>query len=70
MVGAMTYVRPARDGKADRSADGSHTCPQGAAHFTNRLLGRLATLFPGCTPVAPQAWANTGWPADPHFTGC
>jgi hypothetical protein len=59
-----------RDGEADRSADGIHTCPQGAARFTNWLLGALAKMFPGFTPASPQAWANTGWSADKHFQGC
>jgi hypothetical protein len=59
-----------RDGKADRSADGVHTCPQGAARFTSWLLGELAKLFPGFTPAAAEDWANTGWSADQHFKGC
>ncbi|GAA4865956.1 SGNH/GDSL hydrolase family protein [Saccharopolyspora rosea] len=64
-----TYQRT-RDGKADRSTDGIHTCPQGAARFTHWLLARLADLFPGFTPPNPTTWANTGWSADDHFTGC
>jgi hypothetical protein len=64
-----TYQR-VRDGKADRSADGIHTCPQGAARFTNWLLTELAKLFPGFTPASAQTWANTGWSADRHFKGC
>lgn len=64
-----TYQR-VRDGKADRSADGIHTCPQGAARFTRWLLDELAKLFPGFTPADPQTWANTGWSADKHFKGC
>jgi hypothetical protein len=59
-----------RGGKADRSADGVHTCPQGAARFTNWLLAELAKLFGGFTPAAAQDWANTGWSADKHFQGC
>lgn len=59
-----------KDGKADRSADGIHTCPQGAARFTNWLLTELAKLFPGFTPASAQSWANTGWSADNHFKGC
>jgi hypothetical protein len=59
-----------RDGKADRSADGIHACPQGAARFTDWLLGELATLYPGFTPAAAADWANTGWSADDHFKGC
>jgi hypothetical protein len=59
-----------RDGTADRSTDGIHTCPQGAARFTDWLLAELAELFPGFTPTAPQTWANTGWSVDDHFRGC
>jgi lysophospholipase L1-like esterase len=64
-----TY-RQVRGGKADRSADGVHTCPQGAARFTDWLLHELATLYPGFTPATARRWANTGWSADVHFTGC
>jgi len=59
-----------KDGKADRSADGIHTCPQGAARFTGWLLAELAKLFPGFTPASAQSWANTGWSADNHFKDC
>nr|CTQ95461.1 putative secreted protein [Kibdelosporangium sp. MJ126-NF4] len=59
-----------RDGKADRSTDGIHTCPQGAARFTQWLLTELAKLFPSYSPAAAQTWANTGWTADKHFKGC
>lgn len=68
-VWGATYQQ-VKDGKADRSADGVHTCPQGAARFTHWLLAELARLFPGFTPAAAQAWANTGWSADNHFKGC
>ncbi|WP_433175941.1 SGNH/GDSL hydrolase family protein [Actinoallomurus sp. CA-150999] len=68
-VWGSTYQR-VKDGKADRSTDGIHTCPQGAARFTNWLLTELAKRFPGLTPAAPRAWANTGWSADAHFKGC
>ncbi len=68
-VWGSTYQQ-VRDGRADRSADGVHTCPQGAARFANWLLGALAKLFPGFTPANPQDWANTGWSADRHFVGC
>lgn len=68
-VWGSTYQQ-VRDGKADRSTDGIHTCPQGAARFADWLLGRLAQLFPGFTPAAAASWANTGWAADPHFKGC
>jgi hypothetical protein len=68
-VWGATYQQ-VKDGKADRSADGIHTCPQGAARFTNWLLTELAKLFPGFTPADAQAWANTGWSADNHFKGC
>ncbi|WP_329254862.1 SGNH/GDSL hydrolase family protein [Actinoallomurus sp. NBC_01490] len=68
-VWGSTYRR-VRDGKADRSTDGIHTCPQGAARFTHWVLTRLAKSFPGFTPAAPRAWANTGWSADDRFKGC
>jgi hypothetical protein len=68
-VWGSTYQQ-VKDGKADRSADGIHTCPQGAARFTGWLLAELAKRFPGFTPAPPQAWANTGWSADNHFKGC
>ncbi|MFB9835811.1 SGNH/GDSL hydrolase family protein [Actinoallomurus acaciae] len=64
-----TYQR-VRDGRTDRSSDGIHTCPQGAARFADWLLARLAESFPGFTPAAPRSWANTGWSADDHFKGC
>ncbi len=59
-----------KDGKADRSGDGIHTCPQGAARFTSWLLTGLAAVIPGFTPPAAESWANTGWSADKHFKGC
>jgi hypothetical protein len=62
--------RRQRDGNADRSSDGIHTCPQGAARFTAWLLTELAEIRPGFTPAAPATWANTGWSADRHFIGC
>lgn len=64
-----TYRR-VRNGTADRSTDGIHTCPQGAARFTRWLLAELANRFPGFTPAPPRTWANTGWSADKHFKGC
>ncbi|MFD8491783.1 SGNH/GDSL hydrolase family protein [Amycolatopsis sp. NPDC059657] len=68
-VWGNTYQQT-KDGKADRSADGIHTCPQGAARFTQWLLTELKTLLPGFTPPAPETWANTGWSADARFKGC
>lgn len=59
-----------RDGKPDRSTDGIHSCPQGAARFTVWLLDELAERFPGFTPADPKVWANTGWADDKHFKGC
>ncbi|GAA3584289.1 SGNH/GDSL hydrolase family protein [Amycolatopsis ultiminotia] len=59
-----------KDGKPDRSADGIHTCPQGAARFTRWLLAELAKQYPGFQPPAPESWANTGWSGDRHFQGC
>ncbi|MGW4056945.1 SGNH/GDSL hydrolase family protein [Amycolatopsis sp. NPDC004747] len=68
-VWGATYQQT-KDGKPDRSTDGIHTCPQGAARFTAWLLAELAKQFPGFTPAPPQSWANTGWSADRHFQGC
>jgi hypothetical protein len=68
-VWGTTYEQ-VKDGKADRSADGIHTCPQGAARFTSWLLAELAKLFPGFAPASAQSWANAGWAADDHFKGC
>jgi hypothetical protein len=68
-VWGSTYQQT-RDGKADRSADGVHTCPQGAARLTSWLLAELTKLFPGFTPAAAQDWANTGWSASDRFIGC
>jgi lysophospholipase L1-like esterase len=59
-----------RDGTPDRSSDGVHTCPQGAARFANWLLGELAGMFGGFAPAEPAEWANTGWSADKRFIGC
>ncbi|MCD0443056.1 SGNH/GDSL hydrolase family protein [Glycomyces sp. A-F 0318] len=58
------------DGRPDRSTDGVHTCPQGAARFTQWLLTGFAELYPDFTPPEPQEWANVGWSGDEHFTGC
>jgi hypothetical protein len=68
-VWGATYEQ-IRDGKADRSTDGIHTCPQGAARFAAWLLAELAKLFPGFSPAPARSWANTGWSADEHFKGC
>ncbi len=68
-VWGSTYQR-LRDGKPDRSTDGIHDCPQGAARFASWLLGSLAKLYPGFTPAPPQAWANAGWSASTDFKGC
>ncbi|MBB4685372.1 SGNH/GDSL hydrolase family protein [Amycolatopsis jiangsuensis] len=62
--------QPTKDGKPDRSADGIHTCPQGAARFTQWLLTELAKQYPGFQPPAPDTWANAGWSADQRFQGC
>jgi hypothetical protein len=68
-VWGSTYQQ-VRDGKPDRSSDGIHPCPQGAARFTNWLLGRLHWLHPEFTPASAQDWANTGWAASSRFQGC
>jgi len=59
-----------RNGTADRSKDGIHTCPQGAARFTAWLLQKLTTVFPGFRPADASSWANTGWADDKRFGGC
>ena len=59
-----------RDGKPDRSEDGIHTCPQGAARFTAWLLDELAGIYPEFEPAPAEVWANTGWSDDEHFVGC
>ncbi|SEO87195.1 SGNH/GDSL hydrolase family protein [Amycolatopsis saalfeldensis] len=65
-----TTYQQTREGKADRSSDGIHPCPQGAARFTSWLLGELAKLDPALKPPPAQDWANTGWVADGRFKGC
>jgi len=62
--------RRTRAGAVDRSTDGVHACPQGAARFATWLLDELARRFPGFAPPAPEAWANAGWSADARFKGC
>lgn len=59
-----------RDGKADRSSDGIHTCPQSAARFADWLLGQLHGRFAGFSPAPAQTWANAGWSASTDFHGC
>lgn len=59
-----------REGIPDRSSDGIHTCPQGAARFSDWLLTELASAYPDFEPAAPSAWANTGWSGDKRFEGC
>ncbi|MFB6725735.1 SGNH/GDSL hydrolase family protein [Kribbella sp. NPDC056345] len=68
-VWGTTYAQQ-KNGKADRSSDGIHTCPQGAARFANWLVGQLATATPTFTPAAADSWANTGWATDKRFKGC
>jgi len=58
------------DGRVDRSTDGVHTCPQGAARFTVWLLAELGKVYPGFTAPDAAKWANTGWSGDDHFIGC
>lgn len=65
-----TSYQQTRDGKADRSSDGIHVCPQGAARFTGWFLKEMAERHPGFTPPAAGEWANTGWAGDQHFIGC
>ncbi|MCK2241596.1 MULTISPECIES: acyltransferase family protein [unclassified Crossiella] len=59
-----------RDGRIERSSDGIHTCPAGAARFTAWLLDALAARYSGIARVAPETWANTGWAGDKQFHGC
>ncbi|WHT22445.1 acyltransferase family protein [Crossiella sp. CA-258035] len=68
-VWGAAYQRE-REGKVERSSDGIHTCPAGAARFTAWLLDALTARFSGVTKVSPDTWANTGWSADQHFKGC
>ncbi|MFB8280327.1 acyltransferase family protein [Nocardia colli] len=56
------------DGTLDRAPDGIHTCPQGAAGFTNWLLGQLARRYSGFVPAQPSSWLDTGWAASKEFT--
>ncbi|WP_205857746.1 SGNH/GDSL hydrolase family protein [Phytoactinopolyspora endophytica] len=63
------YARE-HDGTIDRSEDGIHTCPQGAARFTSWTLEQLADHYPGFTPAEPDAWANNGWAGSDRFHGC
>jgi hypothetical protein len=58
------------DGKRFRSDDGIHTCPQGAARFTNWLLDTLTAVYPAFTPPTASKWANAGWASDKAFIGC
>lgn len=68
-VWGESYQRT-HEGKVDRSSDGVHTCPQGAARFTVWLLDELAERNPGFTPPQPAKWANIGWAGDRRFVGC
>lgn len=59
-----------RDGSPDRSADGIHTCQQGAARFAGWLLDELAQRYTGFVPADPAEWVDAGWAADDRFRGC
>lgn len=59
-----------RDGHPDRSADGIHTCQQGAARFAGWLLDELALRYTGFVPADPAEWVDAGWAADDRFKGC
>lgn len=69
VVWGDTYQQE-RDGKPDRSADGIHTCQQGAARFAGWLLDELAARYSGFVPADPQEWVDDGWAADARFKGC
>ncbi len=58
------------DGETDRSSDGIHTCPQGAARWTVWLLDELAAQYPDFTPPAPREWAAAAWADGEEFVGC
>jgi hypothetical protein len=68
-VWGATYRRT-RDGLVDRSTDGIHACPQGAARFASWLVAELAQRSGGFTPAPAEAWANAGWAQDDRFRGC
>lgn len=59
-----------RDGKVDRSDDGIHVCPQGAARFTTWLMNEVTGLYPDFEPADVETWANAGWADDEEFVGC
>ncbi|SOD62212.1 hypothetical protein SAMN06297387_10527 [Streptomyces zhaozhouensis] len=58
-------------GAAMRSADGIHSCQQGAAAFATWFGERLGALH-DTTPAAPEEWATGSWTADERFSqlGC
>ncbi|WP_344717134.1 hypothetical protein [Nesterenkonia halobia] len=58
------------DGSIDRSDDGIHTCPQGAARFTSWFLDELSDHHQGFSPAPAERWANAGWSDAEVFTGC
>ncbi|MFD7513116.1 SGNH/GDSL hydrolase family protein [Streptomyces sp. NPDC059853] len=58
------------EGRVDRSEDGIHVCPQGAARFTSWLLRELTALYPEFEPAEAENWANIGWADDDVFFGC
>lgn len=58
------------DGSIDRSDDGIHTCPQGAARFTIWLLDELSDRHQGFSPAPAEGWANDGWSDAEVFAGC
>jgi hypothetical protein len=68
-VWGNTYQQE-KDGTTDRSSDGIHACPQGAARFTSWILDEMAKLYPGFTAPSAGEWANTGWAGDKRFIGC
>ncbi|MEV1292943.1 SGNH/GDSL hydrolase family protein [Pseudonocardia sp. NPDC049635] len=62
--------REQRDGIADRSSDGIHTCPQSAARFAAWLTRELEAVLPGFSAPDPASWAGGEWARDRHFMGC
>ncbi len=59
-----------REGEVDRSEDGIHVCPQGAARFTSWLMEELTGLYPDFKLADVEDWANNGWAEDDVFFGC
>ncbi|MEV7808587.1 SGNH hydrolase domain-containing protein [Microbispora sp. NPDC088329] len=68
---SVLWGTDARGGKAQRSADGIHSCQQGSAAFAKWFTDRLGEAY-GFTPAAPATWATGSWTADERYgkLGC